>query len=997
MLMKQFYLLFLLFSFTWSNAQFFEDFEGDTFPPAGWTITSNLANPPKEWSIISGTNAILGNKSAFIDRYNIGLVNTSEDWLITPPITVSEDFNLYFFSRTTLYGNQGTFYEIRISTSSNPNDLNSYVLLHQFTENTLNPSDPGIYDSHSLSLQEYGNQTIHIAFVRVYFQPSMSLGGDRWILDNVLIESQFIFECLPPNQIQINNLTSDEATLQWNSPLLGVQHQVYLTDNVNDVPDNSSDFEGNSSQTITFEELSCNHTYYFYIRTWCQNNEISTWSQPYSFTTPECGVVNTPYVTVDSDTFTPEQILNDVILNESCGEIENVITQGPCGVGYFNANESDFPFQEGLIIRSGQAHLTQGSNFPNGVSSTCSFMSDPELIAIMQSVGQSGTINDVSYVKFDITPTSNTLSFNFIFASNEYGTFQCNFSDVFGFILTDLTTNESVNIALVPGTNTPISTTTIRDSAYNQSCSSVNSQFFSTFNVGAEFSSINMRGYTMPMTAIASVIPNHQYSLKLSVGDYLDTAFDSAVFIEGGSMAIGNQCREFIQVITFLDENNNGIKDNDEPIFSNGNLNYEVNNSGEIVSLHSNTGSFIIYPENQLDSFDFNFSIYPELDSFYNEPISFQDLAFSPNGPNLYYIPIVNSTPYNDVSVALIGLNQPVAGFNYINRINYTNNGIVASSGTLTFENDPLLTIVEVSNNNITNLPNGFSLNYENLMPFETRSIQVKMNVPPIPAVSFDDLLTNSVSISTTSLDADVSNNLASLTQAVVASYDPNDKNEAHGEKIVISEFSENDYLYYTIRFQNTGTTHATFVRVEDVLDTQLNPESLRMLDSSHSFVLERVNNQLIWRFDDIFLVPQIVDENASIGFVHFKIKPYPGIEVGDIISNTADIYFDYNPVIVTNTFYTEFVEQLSVSTLETTHFQLYPNQAKEIMYIQSTSTETLSSIRLFNMLGKEVLQLNHIHSTATQVNLSGLPSGIYLMELTSEHGTTTTKKLVKQ
>ena len=76
----------------------------------------------------------------------------------------------------------------------------------------------------------------------------------------------------------------------------------------------------------------------------------------------------------------------------------------------------------------------------------------------------------------------------------------------------------------------------------------------------------------MPMTAIASVIPNHTYSLKLSVGDYQDTSFDSSVFIEGGSLALGNQCRENIQIITFLDSNNNGIKDADEPNFLNGNL-----------------------------------------------------------------------------------------------------------------------------------------------------------------------------------------------------------------------------------------------------------------------------------------------------------------------------------------------------------------------------------------------------------------------------------------
>ena len=143
---------------------------------------------------------------------------------------------------------------------------------------------------------------------------------------------------------------------------------------------------------------------------------------------------------------------------------------------------------------------------------------------------------------------------------------------------------------------------------------------------------------------------------------------------------------------------------------------------------------------------------------------------------------------------------------------------------------------------------------YTDLMPSETRSITVTMSVPTIPTVAIGDLVTNSVSITSLTNDIDPNNNEDSINRNIVASYDPNDKNESHGDKIALADFTEDDYLYYTIRFQNTGTTNATFVRVEDVLDAQLNPESLRMIAASHPYVLKRINNELVWKFENILL-----------------------------------------------------------------------------------------------------------------------------------------------
>jgi uncharacterized repeat protein (TIGR01451 family) len=834
----------------------------------------------------------------------------------------------------------------------------------------------------------------------IYIRIDNLITGCFWGGEFFLLVEDCSTSCETPTNLSSTSISETGAVLGWTNPSsTNSFYELIVLPAGSPAPNQNSQGIFVSTNPFTIAALTCETAFTFYVRTICEDQSTTDWSEGHTFTTLACDSTVNPYVSVNTTTFTPEQILNNIILNSSCGIIDNVVTQGPCGVGYFNANDSDFPFEQGMIIRSGQAALSQGpySNITGTLTSNCSLTGDTQLTSIMQANGQSGTINDVSFVKFDIVPTSNILSFNFIFASNEYGEYQCQFSDVFGFILTDLTTNQTVNIAVVPGTNTPISVTTIRDGAYNNGCPSVNSQFFSTYNVGNSSTSLNMRGYTVPMTAIASVIPNHTYSLKLAVGDYQDNSYDSAVFIEGGSLALGNQCRENIQIITFLDSNNNGIKDAGEPNFLNGNLNYQLNNTGDTVSATSYNGVFYVFPENETDTYDFTYSIYSEFAGYYAEPISFEDVIYSQTESNVYYIPIVNTTPYNDVTVSLVATNQPAAGFNYINKIYYSNNGITPASGTLTFEKDPALTITNISVAGTTNLPTGFTFDYVDLMPSETRSITVTMSVPPIPTVAIGDLVTNTVSISSLTTDANPNNNTASLTKPIVASYDPNDKNEAHGEKIALADFTEDDYLYYTIRFQNTGTTNATFVRVEDVLDAQLNPESLRMIAASHPYVLERINNELVWKFDNIQLVPQIVNENASIGFVHFKIKPNSGIVVGDIIPNTADIYFDFNPVIITNTFETEFVENLSTPDFTNSTVVLSPNPTKDRLQVQLNGSDIITEISVYDVVGKRVYFKNKLEVNATAVDFSNLHQGVYMVEVITASNQKLVNKVIKQ
>tara|TARA_B100001142_G_scaffold70976_1_gene71482 strand:- start:15 stop:1382 length:1368 start_codon:yes stop_codon:yes gene_type:complete len=153
-----------------------------------------------------------------------------------------------------------------------------------------------------------------------------------------------------------------------------------------------------------------------------------------------------------------------------------------------------------------------------------------------------GDTNNASILEFNFVPVSNNISFDFIFAAEEYGTFQCTFTDAFAFLLTDSSGN-TTNLAIVPGTTDPISVLTVRDGQYNDSCESVNEEWFADYygpgGLPPLTSPTNFLGHTEVMTAQSNVTPNELYTIKLVVADDGDTLYDSAVFIDGGSFDIG--------------------------------------------------------------------------------------------------------------------------------------------------------------------------------------------------------------------------------------------------------------------------------------------------------------------------------------------------------------------------------------------------------------------------------------------------------------------------
>ncbi len=275
----------------------------------------------------------------------------------------------------------------------------------------------------------------------------------------------------------------------------------------------------------------------------------------YSFTANElssltfdiCVFTVPPPISTSTTLFSIEELVTDVLIDSECNQAFNVTSStgidfgSTNGIGYFEANGSSWPFENGLIMTSGDVANAAGPESGVLVDGTYAWPGDGDLEAFIPGLN-AGDTNNASIIEFEFVPVSNSMSFDFIFAAEEYGTFQCTFTDAFAFLLTDSSGN-TTNLAIVPGTDDPVSVLTVRDDQYNGSCESVNAEWFANYygpgGLPPLTSPTNFIGHTEVMTATATVIPNEVYTIKLVVADDGDTIYDSAVFIDGGSFDIG--------------------------------------------------------------------------------------------------------------------------------------------------------------------------------------------------------------------------------------------------------------------------------------------------------------------------------------------------------------------------------------------------------------------------------------------------------------------------
>jgi gliding motility-associated-like protein len=210
--------------------------------------------------------------------------------------------------------------------------------------------------------------------------------------------------------------------------------------------------------------------------------------------------------------------------------------------GFFNKGTTAFPFTKGIVLSTGYAR-NAGNSFISGVlSNTFSTTGDTDLST---ALGVANNYNDATYIEFDFVPTSNEVTFRYIFASEEYAEdYPCNFTDGFALLLKPNTPGSTyTNMAVLPGGAGAVSVTNIRPATKSNgaalACGPLNAAYFAGYNTAAI--ETNFNGRTIPLTAKATVTPGQSYHFKMVLADWDDGSYDSSVFLEAGSFDIGVQ------------------------------------------------------------------------------------------------------------------------------------------------------------------------------------------------------------------------------------------------------------------------------------------------------------------------------------------------------------------------------------------------------------------------------------------------------------------------
>ena len=270
------------------------------------------------------------------------------------------------------------------------------------------------------------------------------------------------------------------------------------------------------------------------------------------------------YVTVD-DTYTPEQLIKEVLVNSACDLVSNVRYQYGDGTpgsnaimaaGYFNRNGSDFPFDDGIVISTEKSSYVPGPYVGGKMTSVNQFRwtGDQDMNDLINAAGGWPPEDDMrsAFIDFDFIPVQNTITFEYVFGSNSYHgcTYNCGNGAMFGAWLIDLTTGVGQNLALIPGTTDPISINTLRDNAKTGlSCpTNPNPQYFgNAYGAGgtslpALAAPVDLGGITVPMQSLtANVVVGRKYKIKLAIVDFCTNyVHTSAVFFKSGSFDLGN-------------------------------------------------------------------------------------------------------------------------------------------------------------------------------------------------------------------------------------------------------------------------------------------------------------------------------------------------------------------------------------------------------------------------------------------------------------------------
>lgn len=243
------------------------------------------------------------------------------------------------------------------------------------------------------------------------------------------------------------------------------------------------------------------------------------------------------------------------VLLGSCVSASNVSFTGTANAaGTFNGSGTALGLNSGIVLTTGRASLSIGPDNANSLGFNNLATGDPDLTVLAAGF----STYDASILQFDFIPQSDTLRFNYIFGSEEYPEYvSSGYNDVFGFFisgpgLSGPFSGGAVNIALLPGTSTPVAIDNVNNGYSGTEPATGPCDNCAYYVDNSSGPAVQYDGHTVVLTATAVVVPCQTYHIKLAIADAGDGALDSGVFLEAGSFTASGTGSVELEAVTGL-------------------------------------------------------------------------------------------------------------------------------------------------------------------------------------------------------------------------------------------------------------------------------------------------------------------------------------------------------------------------------------------------------------------------------------------------------------